>query len=773
MARRSASKAKAEEKVVRLTRRKTQPLGEKSRAADIERLPLARFTEQAYLDYSMYVILDRALPHIGDGLKPVQRRIVYAMSELGLSAAAKFKKSARTVGDVLGKYHPHGDSACYEAMVLMAQPFSFRYTLIDGQGNWGAADDPKSFAAMRYTEARLTRFAQALLAELDQGTVDWIPNFDATLEEPRVLPARLPHVLLNGTTGIAVGMATDVPPHNVREVVAACVRLLEQPDATVKQLCEHIHGPDYPTGAEIITPAAELRTIYETGTGSLRMRARWERDNADIVVTDLPYQVSGARVLEQIVGQMQAKKLPMIEDLRDESDHEHPTRLVIEPRSNRVDAEALMSHLFATTDLERNYRVNLNVIGLNGRPRVYDLRDLLKEWLDFRLATVRRRLQFRYERVLARLHILDGLLVAYLNIDELIRIIRKEDEPRPKLMKRFKFSEAQVDAVLDTRLRHLARLEEMKIRGEQQELARERDALAKILKSGTRLRRLVRDELIKDAEAFGDERRSPLVQRSAAKAIEEGELVASEPVTVVLSQRGWVRAARGHEVDPRSLSYKGGDRYLHAARGRGNQLVVFIDSSGRTYSTPAHKLPSARGLGDPASSYFNPPPGASFAGVIMGQPEELYLLMSDAGYGFVAKLEELFAKNRSGKAVLKVPKGARVLPPQRVEKHGEDWVAALTHEGRLLTFMVGELPLMAKGKGIKVIKIPPAKVAKREDYVLAVAVFREGEALDLYAGGRRQALTAEALSRYVGERGLRGTKLPRGVTPPEGLERPF
>ncbi len=772
MAVRGAGKASTGAKVVRLTRGKAQALGAKSRAAEIERLPLARFTEQAYLDYSMYVILDRALPHIGDGLKPVQRRIVYAMSELGLSAAAKFKKSARTVGDVLGKYHPHGDSACYEAMVLMAQPFSFRYALVDGQGNWGAADDPKSFAAMRYTEARLTRFAQVLLAELAQGTADWIPNFDGTLEEPRVLPARLPHALLNGTTGIAVGMATDIPPHNVREVVAACVRLLEQPGATVKQLCEHIRGPDYPTGAEIITPAAELRAMYETGTGSIRMRARWERDHGDIVVTDLPYQVSGARVLEQIAGQMQAKKLPMIEDLRDESDHEHPTRLVIEPRSNRVDTEALMSHLFATTDLERNYRVNLNLIGLGGRPRVYGLRDLLKEWLDFRLTTVRRRLQFRYEQVLARLHILDGLLIAYLNIDELIRIIRKEDEPKPKLMKRFKLSEAQADAILDTRLRHLARLEEMKIRGEQQELTRERDALAKTLKSGTRLRRQVREELVRDAETFGDERRSPLVERSAARAIEESELVPSEPVTVVLSQRGWVRAARGHEVDPRSLSYKGGDRYLHAARGRGNELVVFIDSTGRTYSTAAHKLPSARGLGDPASSYFNPPPGASFAGVIMGQPEDLYLLMSDAGYGFVAKLEELFAKNRSGKAVLKVPKGARVLPPQRVEKHDEDWVAALSNQGRLLTFMVGELPVMAKGKGIKVIKVPSAKVAKREDYVLAAAVFREGEGLDLYAGGQRQALTAEALKRYVGERGLRGAKLPRGVTQLEGLERP-
>ncbi len=738
---------------------------------DVERLPLARFTEKAYLDYSMYVILDRALPHIGDGLKPVQRRIVYAMSELGLSAVAKFKKSARTVGDVLGKYHPHGDSACYEAMVLMAQPFSFRYPLVDGQGNWGSADDPKSFAAMRYTEARLTRFAQVLLAELDQGTVDWVPNFDGALEEPELLPARLPHVLLNGTTGIAVGMATDIPPHNVREVAAACVRLLEQPGTGVAQLCEHIKGPDYPTEAEITTPASEIRAIYETGTGTIRMRARWERENGDIVITALPYQVSGGRVLEQMAAQMQAKKLPMIEDLRDESDHEHPTRLVIEPRSSRADAEALMSHLFATTDLERNYRVNLNIIGLAGRPRVYSLRELLKEWLDFRIATVRQRLQFRYERVLARLHILDGLLIAYLNLDEVIRIIRSEDEPKPKLMKRFKLSEAHVDAILDTRLRQLARLEEMKIRSEQQELVRERDDLAKTLKSPARLRRQVRDELLKDADAFGDERRSPIVERVAAKAIEESALVPSESVTVVLSQRGWVRAARGHEVDPRSLSYKGGDQYLHAARGRSNQPVVFIDSSGRTYSTAAHKLPSARGLGEPASSYFNPPAGASFAGVMMGQPEDLYLLASDAGYGFVAKLGELFAKNRAGKAVLKVPKGARVLPPQRVDKHDQDWIAALTSQGRLLTFMIGELPLMSKGKGLKIIHVPSAKVAEREDYVVAVAVFPEEAGLSLYAAGGRRSLSVAELNRYIGERGLRGVKLPRDIEQVKGLER--
>jgi topoisomerase-4 subunit A len=770
MARKASTRSGTKKKAARPQRQRSRQLGAKPRVLDVERLPLAAFTEQAYLDYSMYVILDRALPHIADGLKPVQRRIVYAMSELGLSAAVKFKKSARTVGDVLGKFHPHGDSACYEAMVLMAQPFSFRYPLIDGQGNWGSADDPKSFAAMRYTEARLTRFCQTLLSELDQGTTDWVPNFDGTLEEPKWLPARLPQVLLNGTTGIAVGMATDIPPHNIREVAAACVRLLEQPNATVRQLCEHIRGPDYPTDAEIVTPMSEIYAVYQSGGGTIKMRARWERENGDIIITALPYQVSGSRVLEQIAGQMQAKKLPMIEDLRDESDHENPTRLVIEPRSNRVDVNSLMSHLFATTDLERNYRVNLNVIGLNGRPHVYNVRDLLKEWLEFRVKTVRRRLQFRYERVAARLHILDGLLVAFLNIDEVIRIIRKEDEPKPKLMKRFKLSETQADAILDTRLRQLARLEEMKIRTEQKELQIERDVLAKTLKSNVRLKKLVREELIKDAETFGDERRSLIVEREAAKAIDEASLIPTEPITAVLSQRGWVRAARGHDIDPRTLNYKSGDHYLHAARGRTNQTVTFIDSSGRTYSLAAHKLPSARGQGDPASSYFNPPAGANFAGIMMGQAEDLYLLASDAGYGFVAKLGELYAKNKAGKAVLKVPKGAKVLPPQRVGSYEEDWVAAITSQGRVLTFMIGELPFMGKGKGVKIINIPSAKLSKREEYVVATVVFGEDKGLVLQTSKRPLKLSVEDLNHYVGERALRGALLPKGYRQVEGVE---
>ncbi len=733
------------------------------RVASIERLPLATFTEKAYLDYSMYVILDRALPNVCDGLKPVQRRIIYAMSELGLSAASKHKKSARTVGDVLGKFHPHGDTACYEAMVLMAQPFSYRYPLIDGQGNWGSADDPKSFAAMRYTESRLTRFAQILLSELEQGTVDWIPNFDGTLQEPRIMPARLPHVLLNGTTGIAVGMATDIPPHNVREVAAACVHLLEDPSASIKDLFKHIKGPDYPTEAEIITPKSEIRAMYETGIGSIRCRAKWEREDGDIVITALPYQVSGSKLMEQIAQQMQQKKLPMVEDLRDESDHEHPTRLVIVPRSNRVDPVELMSHLFVTTDLERTYRVNINVIGLAGRPHVYNLKDLLVEWLKFRTETVRRRLQHRFERVQARLHILDGLLIAYLNLDEVIRIIRNEDAPKPKLIKRFKLSDIQAEAILETKLRHLAKLEEIKIRGEQDELTRERNHLEKTLKSAKLLKQLVRDEIIEDAQEFGDARRSPIIEREAAQQIDQTVLLPTEPITVVLSEKGWVRAAKGHEMDPNMLDYKAGDKFHQAARGKSNQLAVFIDSTGRTYSLPAHKLPSARGHGEPLNSSLKPPPGVTWAGVMMGEADELYLLASDAGYGFVAKLGDLVANKKAGKTVLRVPNGAKVLRPQRVKKYDSDWLAAATNQGNMLIFMVGELPQLAKGKGIKIINVATAKVAKREEYLAGLTVFDEGQRLLLRTGGGDLKLKAgEEIDKFVGERALRGSKLPRG-----------
>ena len=736
---------------------------ERARVAKIEGIPMAAFTEKSYLDYSMYVVLDRALPNICDGLKPVQRRIIYAMSELGLSAAAKFKKSARTVGDVLGKFHPHGDSACYEAMVLMAQPFSYRYPLIDGQGNWGSPDDPKSFAAMRYTESRLTHFAQVLLAELEQGTVEWVPNFDGTLQEPKIMPARLPHVLLNGTTGIAVGMATDIPPHNVREVTAACLHLLDKPDASVKELMKHVRGPDYPTEAEIVTGKADIRSIYETGGGTIRCRATWEREDDLIVIIALPHQVSPAKVLEQIAQQMQQKKLPMVEDLRDESDHENPTRLVIVPRSNRVDPVELMDHLFATTDLERSYRVNMNMIGLDGRPRVYNLKDLLAEWLEFRIETVRRRLQHRLDKVNHRLHILDGMLIAYLNLDEVIRIIRSEDEPKPKLMKRFKLSEEQTEAILETKLRHLAKLEEMKIKGEQKDLAKEKDDLEKILGSRQKLRARVREELAEDAEEFGDPRRSPLKERETAKAIDVTQLLPAEPITVVLSDKGWVRAAKGHEVDARSLEYKMGDQFLQAARGRTNETATFMDSTGRTYSLPAHKLPSARGHGEPLSASFNPPPGASWSGVMMGNPEDLYLIASDAGYGLVVKLGDLLTDRRAGKAGLKVPKGAKALPPQRVMAYQDDWLAAVTNTGRMIVFAVGDLPQMEKGKGDKILGIPGAKVQKREEYLIGIAVFKEGQQLMLRTGkGELKLRSGNDIDQYVSERALRGSKLPRG-----------
>ncbi len=735
-----------------------------------ERKPLHEFTERAYLDYSMYVILDRALPHIADGLKPVQRRIIYAMSELGLAAGAKHKKSARTVGDVIGKFHPHGDAACYEAMVLMAQDFSYRYPLIDGQGNWGSMDDPKSFAAMRYTESRLTAYSQLLLDELGEGTTEWIPNFDGTLTEPRLLPARLPNVLLNGATGIAVGMATDIPPHNLREVAAACVHLLEHPGTSVRELCKHVKGPDFPTRAEIITPRNELRKMYETGNGMVRMRAVYEKEGDDIVITALPYQTSGARVLEQIAAQMREKKLPMIEDLRDESDHETPTRLVLVPRSGRVDAGALMAHLFATTDLEKSCRVNLNVIGTNGLPQVKDLKSLLAEWLEWRLQTVRRRLQHRLEKVAARLHILDGLLIAHLNIEQVIAIIRREDEPRPVLMKRFKLSAEQADAILDLKLRNLARIEEIKIRGEQKDLKSEQADLKKILESRARLKTLVRQEIETDAEKYGDARRSPIVQRGEAQALDESELVPAEPVTVVLSQKGWVRAARGHDINPGELGYRTGDGYLGHARGRSNQTAVFIDSTGRCYSLPAHSLPSARGLGEPLSGRLTPPEGASFSGVMLGAPDALYVLASGAGYGFVARLEALYAKNKAGKAVLRAPAGAGVIRPVEVQAADTDEIAVVSKEGRLTLFPVKELPVLNKGKGLKLISIKPEALAAGEDGLAALAVIPTGKSLKLHSGQRWVTLKSADLAAFRGPRGRRGNKLPRGYRRVDGVE---
>ncbi|MEE4184988.1 MAG: DNA topoisomerase IV subunit A [Gammaproteobacteria bacterium] len=740
----------------------------------IERQPLAQFTERAYLDYSMYVILDRALPHIADGLKPVQRRIIYAMSELGLSHQSKPKKSARTIGDVLGKFHPHGDSACYEAMVHMAQAFSYRYPTVDGHGNWGSADDPKSFAAMRYTEARLTAYAGTLLSELGAGTVDWEQNFDGTLQEPQLLPAQLPNLLLNGATGIAVGMSTDIPPHNLGEVVAALVRLLDKPETTLRGLLGHIKGPDFPTGGEIISTREEIAEIYKTGNGTLRVRATWEREGNDIVVTALPYQASGAKILEQIAAQMRAKKLPLIEDLRDESDHENPTRLIISPKSGRVDVQAIMSHLCATTDLERTQRVNLNLIGRSGRPSVHNLKELLSEWLEFRTATVRRRLEFRRDRVQERLHILDGLLVAYLNIDQVIKIIREEDEPKPVLMKRFKLSETQAEAILNLRLRNLAKLEEMKIRGEQDELAAELTDLLATLKSATRLRKLIRDELLELAKRFGDARRTAIVERAAAQTISETELLPSEPMTVILSARGWARAAKGHDVDPRTLSYKSGDEYLSAARGRSNGQAVFMDSYGRAYTLTIHTLPSARGQGEPLSGRFKPADGATFAGVMAGDPEQWWLLATDAGYGFFVQPAELFSRVKAGKATLRVPDGGAVLVPVTVagEEFPEDTLVAVAGSaGHLLVFPSAEVPEMARGKGIKLLGVPTAKYKSGEERMVSAALLQPGEPLQVQAGGRIMTVKwKEIEERYLGERGRRGALLPRNYRKVERLE---
>ncbi len=735
---------------------------------ETEQLSLRDFTEKAYLDYSMYVILDRALPHLGDGMKPVQRRIVYAMSELGLKATAKYKKSARTVGDVLGKFHPHGDSACYEAMVLMAQSFSYRYPLIDGQGNWGSPDDPKSFAAMRYTESRLAPYAEVLLKELGQGTVNWTPNFDGTLNEPEVLPARLPNVLLNGGTGIAVGMATDIPSHNLREVATACCHLLDTPQATLDDICALVPGPDMPTEAEIITPAAELKKLYTSGKGSFRMRALWSREEGEIVITALPAQVSGAKVLEQIASQMQQKKLPMVVDLRDESDHENPTRLVIVPKRGK-DLDALMAHLFATTDLERSYRVNLNMIGIDGRPQVKDLRQILVEWLSWRTSVVRRRLEHRLQRVRDRLHILEGLMVAYLNIDEVIAIIREEEKPKEELMRRFELSDVQADAILDLKLRHLARLEEIKIRGEQDELNDERKRLEETLDSDELMRQLIREEIEATAEEFGDARRSPLVERHEAQAFSEKDLLSADPVTVVLSKQGWVRAAKGHDIDAAGLNYKSGDGFKLASPGRMNQPCILLDSTGRSYTLETHKLPSARGQGEPVTGHISLPKGALVDGLVCGRDSDAVLLASDAGYGFVTRIDQLTSKTKNGKAALTLPKAAKVLQPVLVPSE-DALLAAVSSEGRLLVFPVSELPELARGKGNKMINIPSARAATREELMTQVILLRPDETLVVNAGRQHLKLKGAELDHYRGERGRRGNKLPRGYQKVDSLE---
>lgn len=729
----------------------------------VERLPLHAFTENAYLNYSMYVIMDRALPFIGDGLKPVQRRIVYAMSELGLSNTAKYKKSARTVGDVLGKYHPHGDIACYEAMVLMAQPFSYRYPLVDGQGNWGAPDDPKSFAAMRYTESRLSKYAEVLLSELGHGTVDWVPNFDGTLNEPKMLPARLPNILLNGTTGIAVGMATDIPPHNAREVAQALVALLDKPTLNLDDIMAFVPGPDFPTEAEIISSRDDIRKIYQNGRGSVRMRAVWEKEDGNAVITALPHQVSGAKVLEQIASQMRAKKLPMVEDLRDESNHENPTRLVIVPRSNRVDLEQVMTHLFATTDLERSYRVNLNMIGLDNRPAVKGLVEILNEWITYRRQTVRNRLNHRLEKVLRRLHILDGLLIAYLNIDEVIEIIRTEDEPKAVLMSRFNISDTQAEAILELKLRHLAKLEEMKIRGEQDELAKERDELQAILGSERRLNTLIKKEIQADAKDYGDDRRSPLHEREEAKAMSEHEILPSEPITVVLSDMGWVRSAKGHDIEPTNLNYKAGDGFKGAARGKSNQAAVFLDTTGRSYSVDPLELPSARSQGEPLTGKLTLPPGATIEHVLMAPDEQKYLMASDAGYGFICTFNDLVTKNKTGKALISLPENAKVLAPIELHNEQEDLLLAITKAGRMLIFPVADLPQLSKGKGNKIINIAGAQAATGDDLLTWLMILPVGASMTLHFGKRKLKFKAEDLQKYRSERGRKGTSLPRGM----------
>jgi topoisomerase-4 subunit A len=740
--------------------------------ANYEQIALKDYAERAYLDYSMYVVLDRALPFIGDGLKPVQRRIVYSMSELGLDAGAKPKKSARTVGDVIGKFHPHGDSACYEAMVLMAQPFSYRYPLVDGQGNFGSSDDPKSFAAMRYTESRLTPIAGLLLDELGQGTVDWTPNFDGTLKEPSWLPARVPHVLLNGSTGIAVGMATDIPPHNLREIATACIRLLDEPEASVASLCEHVLAPDYPTAAEIITPKNELLAMYATGLGSVRARAVYTAEQGNVVITALPYQVSPAKILEQIANQMRAKKLPMLEDLRDESDHENPVRLVLIPRSNRIDLDEMMQHLFATTDLEKSFRINLNMIGLDGKPQVKNLKQILNEWLRFRQETVTRRLKNRLEKVERRLHMLEALRVVFLNLDEVIRIVRTEDEPKPVLIKRFKLDEEQADYILETRLRQLARLEEMKLNSERDELEEERAKINVTLGSKARLKTLIKDELKSDAKKYGDERRSPIITGVvAAQALDEAALVVSEPVTVVLSQKGWARAAKGHDIDATALSYREGDSFRSSAKGKTTQNVAFIDSTGRSYSTPTHTLPSARGNGEPLTGRFTLPPGAHFEAIAIADSSNKLVLASDHGYGFVIRFEGLLANKKAGKQLINMDDHAHVIAPAYVNDSARDRIVVATNAGHLLMFSVAELPELDNGgKGNKLIEIPKAKLTQGER-VAGVAVVAEGKGeVTLYAGARKLILKWSDLVEYNGNRAQRGGSLPRGFQRVERIE---
>lgn len=719
-----------------------------------ENRSVAEFTERAYLNYAMYVIMDRALPHISDGLKPVQRRIVYAMSELGLKHSGKPKKSARTVGDVLGKYHPHGDYACYEAMVLMAQPFSYRYPFIEGQGNWGSPDDPKSFAAMRYTEAKLSQYSEVLLAELGQGTCDWQDNFDGSLKEPVNLPARVPNILLNGTTGIAVGMATDIPPHNLREVVKGTIALIRNPNLTDEKVAEYIPAPDLPTKAEIITPPEELLKMQSTGRGSYRMRAVYSVEKNEIVITELPYQVSGSKIITQIADQMQAKKLPLVSDVRDESDHQNPTRLVIVLRSNRIDAEAVMSHLFATTDLESSYRVNMNMIGADGRPQVKSIRRILLEWIEIRKNTVTRRLQYHLNKIEKRLHILAGLLIAYLDIDTVIRIIREEDHPKAELMSHFGIDEIQAEAILELKLRHLAKLEEMEIRREQEELEAKAAIIREQLANPESLKNLIINELKEDAKKFGDDRRSPIVLRAEATAINEQDMLPADPVTVVLSEAGWIRCAKGHEVDAENLNFRAGDQYLSHAQGKSNQRVYILDDTGRSYALAINSLPSARGLGEPLSSKLSPASGVGFKQLLIAEDDSEILAASSKGYGFKTQAKQLDTSAKAGKAFLSLPEKATVMNLQMTEQASH--VALLSSAGRLLVIELSELPILNKGKGNKLIQL------EEKDQLLSMLPLNLDEAIQVFAGQQQLKLKGEDLLKYVAKRGTKGQLLPRG-----------
>lgn len=719
-----------------------------------ENRSVAEFTEQAYLNYAMYVIMDRALPHISDGLKPVQRRIVYAMSELGLKHSGKPKKSARTVGDVLGKYHPHGDSACYEAMVLMAQPFSYRYPFIEGQGNWGSPDDPKSFAAMRYTEAKLSQYSEVLLSELGQGTCDWQDNFDGSMKEPVTLPARIPNILLNGTTGIAVGMATDIPPHNLREVVKGTIALIRNPNLGDEKVAEYIPAPDLPTKAEIITPPEELLKIQSTGRGSYRMRSVYRIEKNEIVITDLPYQVSGSKVISQIADQMQAKKLPLVSDVRDESDHQNPTRLVIVLRSNRIDAEAVMSHLFATTDLESSYRVNMNMIGADGRPQVKSIRRILLEWIEIRKETVTRRLQYHLNKIEKRLHILGGLIIAYLNIDEVIRIIREEEQPKAELMSRFNIDDIQAEAILELKLRHLARLEEMEMRREQEELEAKAALIREQLANPESLKALIINELKDDAKKYGDDRRSPIVHRAEATAMSEQDFMPADPVTVVLSEAGWIRSAKGHEVDAENLNFRAGDQYLSHAQGKSNQRVYVLDESGRSYALAINSLPSARGLGEPLSSKLSPASGIGFKQVFIADDEAEVIALSSKGYGFKTQAKQLDTNAKAGKAFLTLPEKATVMPLTSVDQATH--LALLTSTGRLLILELSELPVLNKGKGNKLIQL------EEKDQIVFMTRLTLDEILQVVAGQQQLKLKGDDLQKYIGKRASKGQLLPRG-----------